>query len=73
MSYQNEKSTILEMLETGKINPQEATNLLEALAPRKRTLRLSPSPDKVTFEIDANQDNLGSVLKKLSRAITPKA
>lgn len=73
MSYHEEKSYVLGMLETGKINPQEATTLLEALAPRKRTLRLSPAPDKVTFEIDADQENLRSVLKKLSRAVAPKA
>lgn len=73
MSYHEEKQTVLEMLETGKINPQEATSLLQALTPRRRTLRRKPSPDKVVFEIDANQDNLRSVLKKLSRAVTPEA
>ena len=73
MSYHQEKQTILEMLETGRITPQEAATLLKALIPRRRTLRRSPSPDKVVFEIDASQDNLRSVLKKLSRAMTPEA
>ena len=73
MSYQEERSYVLGMLETGKIRPDEAATLLEALAPRRRTLRMTPSPDKVTFEIDADQDNLRSVLKKLSRAVAPKA
>lgn len=69
MSYQEERSYVLGMLETGKINPDEATTLLEALTPRRRSRR----PDKVTFEIDADQDNLRSVLKKLSRAVAAKA
>jgi len=73
MSYHQEKQTILEMLETGRITPQEAATLLKALTPRRRALRRSPSPDKVVFEIDASQDNLRSVLKKLSRAMTPEA
>lgn len=72
MSYQEERQTVLGMLEIGKINPHEATILLDALAPRRRTLRLTPSPDKVVFEIDADQDNLRRVLNKLSRAVAQK-
>lgn len=71
MSYHKERRYVLNMLENGRIDPREATTLLDALTaspPRRRTLRRQ-SPNKVIFEIDADQENLRSVLDKLNQAV----
>ncbi|MGD2026639.1 MAG: hypothetical protein PVI99_02385 [Anaerolineales bacterium] len=71
MTNNQERRYILDMLETGTIDPQQATTLLDAL--EASPTRRRRSPDKVVFEIDANQENLSDVLDKLSRALHRRA
>ena len=74
MSYQQERRFVLDMLETGSINLDQATRLLDILStqpissPLPDTLRRSPN--KVTVEIDADQETLHTVLEKLNRALS---
>ena len=73
MSYQQERRFVLDMLETGNINLDQATRLLDILSiqPISSPLPdiLRRSPNKVTVEIDADQETLHTVLEKLNRAL----
>ena len=73
MSYQQERRFVLDMLETGSINLDQATRLLDVLSrqPVSYTLpdTLHRSPNKVTVEIDADQETLQTVLAKLNQAL----
>lgn len=72
MSYQEERRFVLGMLETGQINPAQATQLLDVLSreplPNLGTESRQPCPDKIYLEIDADQHNLQAVMQKLSQA-----
>ena len=75
MSYPQERRFVLDMLETGSINLDQATRLLDALSiPSVLHTHPEPlrrSPKKVTVEIDADQETLQAVLEKLNRALSP--
>ena len=75
MSYQDERRFVLDMLETGMINPDQATRLLDVLSlqPAPSFVRDSHrrSPNKVYLEIDADQNTLQQVLEKLNNAVSP--
>lgn len=65
MSNPNERSFVLNLLEEGKIGPDDANLLLHALAGDG-----SPAvEDTVVFEIAADEDNLRHVVEKLNLAI----
>ena len=74
MSYQEERRFVLDMLEIGKINPDQATRLLDVLSlqPSPSNVRrsLHQSPNKVYLEIDADQNTLQLVLDKLNKAVS---
>lgn len=65
MFRKNERRIVLDLLETGKINSEAASYLLDALD----TAAASESPETVVFEIAADQDNLRHVVEKLNRAL----
>lgn len=75
MSYQQERRFVLNMLETGTIDPDQATRLLDVLslqpALNKGGDSFQTTDNKVSFEIDADQTNLRQVLAKLSKAFSP--
>ena len=62
MSYQEERRFVLDMLEIGKINPDQATRLLDVLSLQPISINgrgsRRRSPNKVYLEIDADQNNL---------------
>ena len=74
MSYQQERRFVLDMLETGSINLDQATRLLDILSTQPISSPLPDtllrSPNKVTVEIDADQETLHTVLEKLNRALS---
>ena len=73
MSTQTNQRFVLDLLENGKIDTGEAEWLLETINDQPAHWQAAPfSPDrsnKVILEIDADQDNLQSVIKKLNQAI----
>ena len=71
MSKKTERKFILSMLEAGTINSDQAQELLEAIRPEKR-LRRHTTPNTILVEMDADKDNVRSVLDKLNRAIFGK-
>lgn len=71
MSKKTERKFILSMLEAGTINTDQAQELLEAIQPEKR-LRRRTTPNTIVVEMDADKDNVRSVLDKLNRAILGK-
>ena len=74
MSYQQERRFVLDMLETGSINLDQATRLLDILSiqPVSDILpgNFRQSPNKVTVEIDADQETLQTVLARLNQALS---
>lgn len=74
MSYQKERRFVLDMLETGKIDLDQATRLLDLLSlARGSATKQAPRPqaaNKVYLEIDAEQDNLQQVLAKINLAFS---
>ena len=74
MSYQEERRFVLDMLEIGKINPDQATRLLDVLSLQPIPINVRGSrrrsPNKVYLEIDADQNNLQLVLDKLNKAVS---
>jgi L-asparaginase/Glu-tRNA(Gln) amidotransferase subunit D len=64
MLRKKERRIVLDLLETGKINSDAASNLLDALD----TAAASEPRETVVFEIAADQDNLRHVVEKLNRA-----
>ena len=71
MSKKTERKFILNMLETGTINTKQAQELLEAIQPDKHFPHRTAS-NTIVVEMDADQDNVRSVLDKLNRAIFGK-
>ena len=73
MSYQQERRFVLDMLETGHINLDQATRLLDILSARPVPGTLHDtfrrSANKIVVEIDADQNTLRTVLEKLSQAV----
>ena len=73
MSYQQERRFVLDMLETGNINLDQATRLLDILSIQPVSATLPDtrrrSPNKVTVEIDADRETLETVLAKLNHAL----
>jgi hypothetical protein len=68
MSKQTERKFILNMLETGTIDTDQAQSLLHAISPNhKKTNRTAPNT--IVLEMDADEDNLRSVLDKFNKAI----
>jgi len=63
------------MLETGSINLDQATRLLDVLSIQAVSHTppepLRRSPRMVTVEIDADRETLQAVLEKLNRALSP--
>ena len=74
MSYQQERRFVLDMLETGSINLDQATRLLDILStrPLPGTLRHTArrSANKIVVEIEADQNTLKTVLEKLNQAVS---
>lgn len=68
MSKKTERKFILNMLETGTINTKQAQELLEAIQPGKHFT----ASNTIVVEMDADKDNVRSVLDKLNRAILGK-
>ena len=66
MFRKKERRIVLDLLETGKINSDAASNLLDALD----TAAASEPAETVVFEIAADQDNLRSVVEKLNQAFS---
>lgn len=60
MGLRKERQKVLQMLEAGRIGPEEAEGLLEAMGPG--------GGEKVVLELDADRDNLRQVLRILSKA-----
>ncbi|MBN2043790.1 MAG: hypothetical protein JW757_02120 [Anaerolineales bacterium] len=77
MSTQTNQRFVLDLLETGKIDPGEAEWLLETISDQPlRTTATPHSPasnNQIILEIDADQENLENVIKKLNQAICPDA
>lgn len=71
MSKKTERKFILSMLEAGTINTHQAQELLQALQPGKRSRRRTAS-NTIVVEMDADKDNVRSVLEKLNKAILGK-
>lgn len=71
MSKKTERKFILSMLEEGTITTDQAHKLLQAIQPGKRFRRRTTS-NTIVVEMDADQDNVRSVLDKLNRAILGK-
>jgi hypothetical protein len=77
MSTPTNQRFVLDLLETGKIDTNEANWLLEKIGGRSRhpESRRTATPyqpfhnNKVVLEIDADEENLQTVMKKLSEAI----
>ncbi len=73
MSYQEERRFVLDMLEMGKINPGQATTLLDVLSqPHMSSLgreRVERSDSKIYLEIDADRENIQRVLGQLNEAV----
>lgn len=67
MSKQTERKFILNMLEAGAINPVQAQHLLEAIQPGRPARR--STTNTIVVEMDADADNVRSVLDKLNKAI----
>ena len=65
MFRKKERRIVLDLLETGKINSDAASSLLDALD----TAAASEPPETVVFEIAADKDNLRTVVEKLNKAI----
>ena len=66
MSTQKERRIVLDLLETGKIKPDAAAQLLDAI----KDGRPAPAEDTVVFEIAADQGTLRQVVEKLNRAFS---
>jgi len=66
MSTQKERRIVLDLLETGKIKPDDAAHLLDAM----NDGRPAPAEDTVVFEIAADQGTLRQVVEKLNRAFS---
>ena len=66
MSTQKERRIVLDLLETGKINPGDAAQLLGAMQDSPR----QGADDTVVFEIAADQGTLRQVVEKLNRAFS---
>ena len=71
MSKKTERNFILSMLETGTINTDQAQELLQAIQPGKRSHRKTTA-NTIVVEMDADKDNVRSVLDKLNKAILGK-
>lgn len=75
MSYQQERRFVLDLLEGGRINPAQATQLLDLLASQPAPGMFRPSlhrdANMVYVEIDADQDTLQQVLETLSESLRP--
>lgn len=68
MSKQTERKFILNMLESGTIDSNQAQNLLKALSPKSSRFGRKGS-NTIVVEMDADEDNVRSVLDKISKAI----
>ena len=66
MSTQKERRIVLDLLETGKIKPDDAAQLLDAM----NDDRPARTNDTVVFEIAADQGTLRQVVEKLNRAFS---
>lgn len=66
MSNHKERRIVLDLLETGKIKPDDAAQLLDAM----NDGRPARTDDTVIFEIAADQGTLRQVVQKLSRAFS---
>jgi len=73
MQTQTDQRLVLDLLETGKIDTGEADWLLEKIGRPSARRPLTPYPtersSKVILEIDADEENLQIVIKKLSEAV----
>lgn len=67
MSNHKERRIVLDLLETGKIKPDDAAQLLDAMNDGRLKAR---TDDTVIFEIAADQGTLRQVVQKLSRAFS---
>lgn len=67
MSKQMERKFILNMLESGTIDTNQAQNLLKAITPQFRRSR--KDTNTIVVEMDADEDNVRNVLDKISKAI----
>ena len=66
MSNHKQRRIVLDLLETGKIKPDDAAQLLGAM----NDGRPAPAEDTVVFEIAADQGTLRQVVEKLNRAFS---
>lgn len=66
MSTQKERRIVLDLLETGKIKPDDAAQLLDAMSGGRQT----QADDIVVFEIAADQGTLRQVVEKLNRVFS---
>ncbi len=66
MSTHKERRIVLDLLETGKIKPDDAAQLLDAMSDGRQT----QADDTVVFEIAADQGTLRQVVEKLNRAFS---
>ena len=66
MSNHKERRIVLDLLETGKIKPDDAAQLLDAMQDSRPT----QAEDTVVFEIAADQGTLRQVVEKLNRAFS---
>jgi hypothetical protein len=72
MSTQTNQQLVLNLLETGKIDINEADWLLERFYDQPIRQPATPYPpenNKIILEIDADQENLQAVIKILNQAL----